>query len=360
MATISFQCYSCHQVLKVGGDKAGKRGKCPKCGTMLTIPFASSEAPPAAAPPPAPQPAPVPQPAYPAPQPAYPVPQPGYPAPQAPYAAGPPPAAPLRAEPVEDEPFAPPPHRQAGGGYDEPEDAGPVRTGNRWGMVSIGLLIVFIAFCDVALGFGLHLIGDLLFTVMVIGRTGSMGMLETSGRLMTIGDWFTLFGVLGAIPGYVLCNLCPNKHGTLPLAITTTALAGASFLVELIARFGMRGEVVMGMVGGGTGFIIVMLFAKLLFCGHIIVFPLYLGGVLRARKRSRYDKKTAMAMAIAYTGMVVLVILLGFLLASSRMERGGEAMVYVMLLLRWIVNGLFIAFLMSFIIHVWNVRSVAT
>src|SRR6476660_1681317 len=80
MATISFQCYSCNQVLKVGGEKAGKKGKCPKCGTMLTIPIASTvqaETPPAPKPPPpAPKPPPMPAPAayvQPAPAPAGPV-----------------------------------------------------------------------------------------------------------------------------------------------------------------------------------------------------------------------------------------------------------------------------------------------
>src|SRR5215831_7108368 len=93
MATISFPCYSCHQVLKVGGDKAGKKGKCPKCGTLLTIPIASTvqaEAPPAPKPPPAPTPAAYVQP-------------------------GPVPAGPIHAEPVLDDlPEVPPPRRPRG------------------------------------------------------------------------------------------------------------------------------------------------------------------------------------------------------------------------------------------------------
>ena len=50
MTTITFQCYSCNQVLKVGADKAGRKAKCIKCGTILTIPVASDEE--AATPPP--------------------------------------------------------------------------------------------------------------------------------------------------------------------------------------------------------------------------------------------------------------------------------------------------------------------
>ena len=43
MSTINFPCYACNQVLKVGTDKAGRKAKCIKCGTILTIPMASSE-----------------------------------------------------------------------------------------------------------------------------------------------------------------------------------------------------------------------------------------------------------------------------------------------------------------------------
>jgi hypothetical protein len=50
MTTITFQCYSCNQVLRVGSDKAGRKAKCTKCGTILTIPAAGAE-PPAASPP---------------------------------------------------------------------------------------------------------------------------------------------------------------------------------------------------------------------------------------------------------------------------------------------------------------------
>jgi hypothetical protein len=46
MSTITFTCYACNQVLKVGADKAGKKAKCIKCGTILTIPMETPEAPP--------------------------------------------------------------------------------------------------------------------------------------------------------------------------------------------------------------------------------------------------------------------------------------------------------------------------
>lgn len=38
MAAITFRCSSCQQMLKVSADKAGKKVRCGKCGTILPIP----------------------------------------------------------------------------------------------------------------------------------------------------------------------------------------------------------------------------------------------------------------------------------------------------------------------------------
>jgi hypothetical protein len=38
MTTITFLCPSCNQALRVGSDHAGKTAKCPRCGTLVTIP----------------------------------------------------------------------------------------------------------------------------------------------------------------------------------------------------------------------------------------------------------------------------------------------------------------------------------
>jgi DNA-directed RNA polymerase subunit RPC12/RpoP len=42
MDTISFRCQSCQQPLKIAADKAGRRVKCRKCGTVLTVPASQS------------------------------------------------------------------------------------------------------------------------------------------------------------------------------------------------------------------------------------------------------------------------------------------------------------------------------
>src|SRR5262249_2746299 len=44
MEVISFRCTSCQQTLKVKAEYAGRKPKCKKCGTDLTVPKNDSEA----------------------------------------------------------------------------------------------------------------------------------------------------------------------------------------------------------------------------------------------------------------------------------------------------------------------------
>lgn len=41
--TIQFKCGQCGQTLKVGDNAAGKRAKCPKCQSVVSIPEVSDE-----------------------------------------------------------------------------------------------------------------------------------------------------------------------------------------------------------------------------------------------------------------------------------------------------------------------------
>ena len=53
---ISFTCAKCQATLKVGDDKAGMKGKCPKCGQLLVVPAVAAVAAQPVAAPAAPQP----------------------------------------------------------------------------------------------------------------------------------------------------------------------------------------------------------------------------------------------------------------------------------------------------------------
>jgi len=44
MSTITFSCHACRKMLRVPGDKAGKKAKCGQCGAVLTVPDASDDA----------------------------------------------------------------------------------------------------------------------------------------------------------------------------------------------------------------------------------------------------------------------------------------------------------------------------
>ena len=54
MQAITFRCTSCEKVLKVAGDKAGRKAKC-TCGAVLTIPNGSAAEPTPPPPPPKPK-----------------------------------------------------------------------------------------------------------------------------------------------------------------------------------------------------------------------------------------------------------------------------------------------------------------
>ena len=48
--SIEFRCTQCSKLLRTGDETAGKQAKCPQCGAVMTIPAASSAAPPPLAP----------------------------------------------------------------------------------------------------------------------------------------------------------------------------------------------------------------------------------------------------------------------------------------------------------------------
>ncbi len=357
MATISFQCYACQQVLKVGGEKAGKRGKCPKCGTMLTIPVGSSAAP-APPPPPAAAPPPLPQ----APQPK---------APAAQYAPGAPPAqGPLRAELVEDDAdFPPPPPRRRASEDAEVYEAEEVdvrapAAGGAWKHVRLGLLLVFIGFCVIAGAFALQLIGYLLFTINTIqalsGRpSGGMGA-PAFAILWRIAEVIGVCGTLTAVAGYVFCILGPKQRGALPLAITTVSVTGVYLLLTVIFKLPFLFSQGFGLFGGRgvalTWFMQVGI--QLLFCAELVLFPLYLRavGYLRNRPRHASSCMVPLFLAAGYGVLRLIAWVLGYVVIRSESEPS-RGLIWITILLLWLGSIAFVVHLIFYLLLLWRSRA---
>jgi hypothetical protein len=371
MATISFQCYSCNQVLKVGEDKAGKRGKCPKCGTMLTIPVSSSAeaAPPPAAPPPLPPPPPPP----PAPLRAEVV-EDDLPVVQASpvhVAAGP-----MRAEAVDDdEPFAVPPPRRRDA-YEEEDQYTPARGGG-FGEVDrarLGLLLTFIGSCLLAGAFLFQFISYLLIFVKWIQALSGRNPFEMGTPaflvLLRVAEPLDLLGALTAIAGLVFCVLGPQRRGAMPLAITTLAVAVVYLLLFLIFHLRMIYGDEPAFSGGGQGAAFgnwfVLLLVQLSFCTLFILFPLYLRALCLARNKPRLAGSclSPLFLGAGYTAMRLIAWIMYYVTLSSLASRtgsqaGARGLVWTCLLLLLIGSGLFVATLVSFILKQWSVRSTA-
>ncbi len=395
-ATISFQCYSCNQVLRVGADKAGKKAKCPKCATALTIPFASAEGPATPAAPSeassgsfpnlqldeAPSPAPPPTPSR---------------------TSTPPPRQPLRVELVDDEPAAappppPPPRRPAAAApapfanldqveelpqvaevYEEPyeDDYEPRRRGRRddrgsglppWFFVRLGMLLTFIGSCIWAGSFLLELIGHLLYSIQIIQLlTGSptsagAGGGDTSGILFKIGEIVSALGSLTALVGYVFFIIGPKERGKLGLAIAVTAVASVDLLLSSIfrIRFVFDNFLGVGALGHGsiTGIWFMLVLCHLLFVAELVLVPLYLRQVARDVRKSAVGRGALATIGVtaAYGGLRLLVWIMVLVVFNSRSE--SRAIMWITLILLWFGNFAYIGQVIWYTIAMWRVRSV--
>ncbi|MCI0464858.1 MAG: hypothetical protein L0Z62_48675 [Gemmataceae bacterium] len=373
MSTISFQCYSCNQVLKVGGDKAGKKGKCPKCGTMLTIPVASTidDSAGAPAPPPPMHAPPMHAPPMHAPHGPAMAPPPFDPTgggaylPGAPVQGVPMPPGPMRAEAVDDDDYGAPRGRGREEDYGEEEDYAPRRRAT-WGMPKIGLLINFISFCVIAGAWVLMVIGYLLlsiFLIQILTRSmPSLGSLETAATLLGIGQILQLIGCGGAVAGYILCALGPPQKGARAMAITAASVTGGYLLMALIViivaasarvRQGMGGGVAGLPMAVGTGAAIMTILMQLLFAASLIMGCLYLRAASMAmKKRWNADSCTApLVMASIYAAAQLLFNVMGLIRTASPWPG------WVILILMWVFIGVLITFLVQFILLVWRTRS---
>lgn len=274
--SISFQCYSCQKVLRVGDDKAGKKAKCAQCGTILTIPMAAEEeevvvAEVEAEPEPRPKPRPSrddddldddvrPRPRK------------------------------RRDDDDDDRPRKKRyedddddrPRKRRDDDYDDDDDRPRRRARGRddddyddddrprkrrrdddddwdrkksgksaWPKVRVGLLLAFIGMCVMAGGYGVQGVGMLLL------HTNSF---RASQIVSAIGTIIEVGGLITAVVGYVFWVFVNNKFGLLAFGISTLAINGVYLIFQIVNRlvpafdaFGRTGFGLEGLVVAVTG-----------------------------------------------------------------------------------------------------------
>jgi hypothetical protein len=370
MDLITFNCSSCQQVLKVSADNAGKQAKCPRCGTAMVIPRAST----------APAPRPEPSPAQPYEDEEEPRSRRDRPRREDEDFEDRPsrsrrreedydekddrPRRSRRREDDDDDYDRPSRGRRRGGRYDDEDDYDRPRKGmsqaKKWGFVRLGVLLVAISACLLAAGAGLLAITHLIFFICILAEKLWSGW-YVIGR---IGNGLIFGANIVAIVGYVFCVFVPNRKGTLPLAITTLALGAVNLALALICRIIPMMRVVM--TGGrelmdpglafisdsaGGAFAFSLIFT-LFFYAELILFPLFIRAVSQVMRSHWAESNALMVVILASVGagltiifyimglvashkpskaMFVITSLLGFL---STLCFLGQAIYYTLLLFR--------------------------
>lgn len=376
MSTITFTCYSCNQVLRVGADKAGKKAKCVKCGTILTIPVAAGDeaelvAPAESAPPPAPRRPPTPPPAPR--RPPTPPPKPrardarddvfdDEPAPRRPRRDADYDEAPRRRPRDDyDDDFDEAPRRRPRDDYDDDYDR-PRRKWGDWTKVQVGLLLegitggMLIGYAGLML---LAILFVLIWTLAASPQNPSFGLLRAGVTMAGIAMIIYFLLQIPAVVGYVFSLFARNKNGAVALAITSLSLGGVNLLLKIFfvlipafRAFGvdpMRGagpslggpEI---RLGGPAVTIILTILVLLLFDSEYIIYPLYLRAVgLTVKDRSLAGSAMMpLILACVVIGMKLLLMILALSVGAAR--GGGQAMAYIILILGIITWGLTLGF----------------
>jgi hypothetical protein len=285
-------------------------------------------------------------------------------------------AAPIHAEPVDDDYPEPPPRRRRGEEeeYHEEDEGYARRRGAGFtpaARAKVGLLIVFIAFCVVAGAFAFDFIGYVIASVQLLqALTGSRGGggIGTASALETmfkIGAILAICGTLTAIVGYVFCMIGPNKRGSMGVAIATLAVAAIGLVVSIIFKvLPMFGEfsLLRGPGSSTSPFFgwFMMLLTQLFFCAEIIIFPFYTRALALARKKYWVaDSSTrVMVIGIAYTVVRVLGWIIIYVMGQARSEGLVKAMGWIFLLLLWGGTALYITQLVQYLLLLWRARPI--
>lgn len=359
--SISFQCYSCQKVLRVGDDKAGKKAKCAQCGTILTIPMASQEeevvvAEVEAEPEPRPRPRPSREddddldddvrPRK------------------------------RRREDDEDDDDRPRKRRRdddddyddddrprSRRGRDDDDDDDRPRRRRRdddddwdrprkssgksnWPKVRVGLLLAFIGFCVMAGGYGVQGVGILLM------HTNSF---RASQIVSAIGTIIEVGGLITAVVGYVFWVFVNNKFGLLAFGISALAVNGVYLIFQIINRlvpafnafgrsgFGLEGLVVavtgnqlFMFVGSRGAFIVGIILSQALIAACFIMPAFYVLALGKNFKdRSLAGKGTLL---IILSGVSAGVAAIAGIIIVSMFDRGGGTGARIVLIILQILT----------------------
>lgn len=403
MSFIQFQCYVCNQVLKVGADKAGKKARCVKCGTILTIPVASI-VPAPKTPPPTPPPLPPPLPAGEGSQSGRTAPPPvpfGEPIPeQLPVAELEElPAAPARPKYADEEPRSDRRRRRDEENEDDyddrprkrrrdeeddyddrprgrrrdEEDDRPRRRDDdydddwdyegrgsrsrraRWAHVRLGVFLMFIGACVTAGDQLLYLVAEILQSIDLIRiLTGSFsfgsGFFSAWSVLFKVAEPIALGATITAIVGYVFCLLGPNRNASMPLAIAVIAVSGVEVLMTLI--FKLPGYFSNQFLSGDFGGWFLLVLIHLLHGAQFILAVL----LVRAFAQDRGDRVISTAciglvsVAGAYTGVGLITQICRYAGTNSR------AMGWITLILGWLTLLAFILFIIWYTVVLWRAK----
>jgi hypothetical protein len=404
-STITFQCYSCNQVLKVGSDKAGKKAKCIKCGTILTIPVSSEEEE------------------------------------IEEVRSGPPRKSSARDEEEdedrprkrrsrddddeededrprkrrsrddddeddedrprkrrsrddddEDDEDRPRKRRSRDDDDDEDDEDRPRRRGrdrdddddeddydrprrkkggggSPWPKVRVGLLLETINAFILIGHAGVMLLAFVLVLLALVARSAGMG--EFSDVLTKIGVGLYVAFQFPAVAGYVFTIFTPNKKGAMALGITVLVLGCINLVLKilffLVPLFGST----RGMGGGGLGgagmmpsisagsvavAIMLIILIIILLDSEWIIYPLYLRAVSKQLKERWLEGGCirALGFACGVIGAKLIMIIMTLTLARGNI---GLGIIYTIVILSIIVYGVLLAFSILYVKVIQEVKS---
>jgi hypothetical protein len=220
---VVFKCVGCGATLRADVTKAGRKGKCTKCGGLVTVPAVPRPKPPAAhvaetAAPSDPQAAPTET--------------------YEPARLKPPrPRRPAAGAPTPKKSSEPPPDEEPEA--EEPEPAPrPVDKARAWRKVSLGLFLLTVSTSIGLVGAGVVMVGCLFGRVQAVDDTGRVPV--TTSHLLTamlVGGVLTQLVTMAA---YGLCAFTPGRYSSknmplVALALTLVVMA-TSIVIHVVAR----------------------------------------------------------------------------------------------------------------------------